>query len=107
MHRIMIAALLLSALPAAAQTRTPLEALIGPPIAAGDLGQARARGAVEVPLSTSAATQNGNSVGANSMTGTNSIAGSLSGNAGITTVFQNSGNNALFQNSTTLNITIR
>jgi hypothetical protein len=41
-----------------------------------------------------------------SATGTITTTGSVNNNMGITTVFQNSGNNSLFQQSTAINITV-
>ena len=49
----------------------------------------------------------GNQVGAGSVTGSNSISGSLNGNAGVTTVFQNTGNNTVFQAATSITINLR
>ena len=49
----------------------------------------------------------GNTVGSGSVTGGNNITGSLNSTGGFTTVFQNSGNNSLFQSVTTVNITLR
>ncbi|WP_137127772.1 hypothetical protein [Roseomonas sp. HF4] len=46
-------------------------------------------------------------VGANSATGSNMISGSLNGNAGITTVFQNTGNNTILQSATTVTVNMR
>lgn len=48
-----------------------------------------------------------NHVGAHSATGNNMIAGSLNGNAGITTVFQNTGNNTILQSATTVTVNMR
>ena len=48
----------------------------------------------------------GNAVGANSATGTITTTGSINNNTGFTTVFQNSGNNSLFQQSTSIYITV-
>lgn len=49
----------------------------------------------------------GNHVGSHSVTGSNTISGSLSGNAGVTTVFQNTGNNSVFQSATSITINMR
>ena len=49
----------------------------------------------------------GNSVIGTSATGTITTTGSVNNNMGITTVFQNSGNNSLFQQSTAINITLQ
>lgn len=48
----------------------------------------------------------GNAVIGSSATGTISTTNSVNNNSGITTVFQNSGNNSLFQQSTAINITL-
>ena len=48
----------------------------------------------------------GNSVSGNSDTGTITTTGSINNNTGFTTVFQNSGNNSLFQQSTSIYITV-
>jgi hypothetical protein len=48
----------------------------------------------------------GNSVIGTSATGTITTRDSVNNNMGITTVFQNSGNNSLFQQSTAITITI-
>ena len=48
----------------------------------------------------------GNAVIGNSATGTITTTGSINNNTGITTVFQNSGNNSLFQQTTSINITV-
>ena len=40
-------------------------------------------------------------------TGATGMQGSLNNNSGFTTVFQNTGNNVLFQSSTVVNITVR
>jgi hypothetical protein len=49
----------------------------------------------------------GNSVSGMSATGTITTTDSVNNNMGITTVFQNSGNNSLFQQSTAINITLQ
>jgi hypothetical protein len=48
----------------------------------------------------------GNSVTGTSDTGTITTTGSINNNTGFTTVFQNSGNNSLFQQTTSINITV-
>jgi hypothetical protein len=48
----------------------------------------------------------GNSVIGDSTTGTITTTGSINNNTGITTVFQNSGNNSLFQQTTSIVITL-
>ena len=49
----------------------------------------------------------GNAVTGTSTTGMISTTGSVNNNMGITTVFENSGNNSLFQQSTAINITLQ
>jgi hypothetical protein len=46
-------------------------------------------------------------VGPQSVTGSNSIIGSLNANAGITTVFQNTGNNTVLQSATSVIVNMR
>jgi hypothetical protein len=48
----------------------------------------------------------GNAVIGPSDTGSITTTGSINNNTGITTVFQNSGNNSLFQQTTSINITV-
>ena len=111
------AALLMSTSPGFAQTlrgptapdaraETAIGALFGTPVGTEELAGNRARGTD--PLAT---TLNQASFGGNTATGVSSgdaaMTGSVTGNSGFTTVFQNTGNNVLFQNSTTVNITLR
>ena len=49
----------------------------------------------------------GNAVTGTSTTGMITTTNSVNNNMGITTVFQNSGNNSLFQQSTAINITLQ
>jgi hypothetical protein len=76
------------------------------PLSVSELSRHAGRGDVE-PISVGSALVEGNAVGSNSVTGGNSITGSLNSTGGFTTVFQNSGNNSLFQSVTTVNITLR
>lgn len=76
------------------------------PLSAQELSRHAGRGDVE-PISVGSALVEGNTVGSGSVTGGNSITGSLNSTGGFTTVFQNSGNNSLFQSVTTVNITLR
>jgi hypothetical protein len=76
------------------------------PLSASELSRHAGRGDVE-PVSVGSALVEGNTVGSSSVTGGNNIAGSLNSTGGFTTVFQNSGNNSLFQSVTTVNITLR
>ena len=70
-----------------------------------ELSQQVARGVV-VENSISDGTVRANSVGAGSLTGTIANSNSINNNTGITTVFQNSGNNSLFQSSISISITV-
>jgi len=76
------------------------------PLSATELSRHAGRGDVE-PVSVGSALVEGNTVGSGSVTGGNNITGSLNNTGGFTTVFQNSGNNSLFQSVTTVNITLR
>jgi hypothetical protein len=69
-----------------------------------DLTRARARGSEQVPINQAELT--GNSA-INAITGSNSIASSFGNSGGIISVIQNTGNNSLFQHSTTVNVTAR
>lgn len=85
-----------------------LGALTGTAVPAVELGRQQARGltnfTVDGALSNGAVS--GNAVVGLSDTGTITTTGSINNNSGITTVFQNSGNNSLFQQTTTINITL-
>lgn len=76
------------------------------PLSAAELGRATGRGGLDLDA-VNAAIMRDNAVGPNSITGSNAITNSLNGNSGITTVFQNTGNNALFQSSTSVTINVR
>lgn len=81
-----------------------LGALSGTELHRAALGAQRAQG-----LLIQYASNNGNvtgSVDGKSVTGMVSASNSINGNAGITTVFQNSGNNTLLQNTMTINVTM-
>ena len=74
-------------------------------VSTAELGQQQARGiAVENAISNGTVTAN--SVGAGSSTGTITNNNSINNNVGITTVFQNTGNNSLFQASTSIFISV-
>lgn len=83
-----------------------LTALAGTIVQDAELGQGRARG---ILLNGAAATGlvGGNSVGASLITGLIVNTNSVNNNSGLTTVFQNTGNNSLFQSSTSIYITVR
>ncbi|MBW8268339.1 hypothetical protein [Caldovatus aquaticus] len=76
------------------------------PMDAADLARSSGRAGLSPEGGNIALLQN-NQVGANTATGNNTITGSLNGTAGVTTVFQNTGNNSLFQATTAINITVR
>lgn len=81
-----------------------LGALKGSELQGASLGRMRAQGVL-----IQGASNNGvvtGSVDGKSVTGMVGASNSINGNAGITTVFQNSGNNALIQNSMTINVTV-
>jgi hypothetical protein len=92
-----------------------LGALAGSAVPTAELNQQHARGVKSVNVDTSfnfdGALSNGalrgNSVTGTSDTGTITTTGSINNNTGFTTVFQNSGNNSLFQQTTSINITVR
>lgn len=76
------------------------------PLAAGELANTAGRAGLDVDRANQAILRD-NRVGDNTATGSNMITGSLNGNAGITTVFQNSGNNTILQSATTVSVTMR
>ncbi|HQT73364.1 MAG: hypothetical protein B7Z59_12940 [Acidiphilium sp. 37-67-22] len=88
-----------------AADRALSRALQGSELHGRALGQLRGSGIVIQDANTSGAVS-GASVGRGSVTGPISASNSVNGNAGITTVFQNSGNNALIQNTMTINVTL-
>jgi hypothetical protein len=86
-----------------------LGALAGAAVPAVELSRQHARGidtnyTFDGALSTGALSSN--AVVGPSNTGTITTTGSINNNTGITTVFQNSGNNSLFQQTTSINITV-
>jgi hypothetical protein len=91
-----------------------LAALEGTAVPAAQLGLEHARGVKTINVDTdinfdgslSLGSLRGNSVIGNSATGTITTSNSINNNTGITTVFQNSGNNSLFQQTTSINITV-
>ena len=97
---------------ATASTPGILGALAGAAVPPAELGRQHARGVassdtnytVDGALSNGAL--RGNTVFGPSNTGTITTTGSINNNTGITTVFQNSGNNSLFQQTTSINITV-
>jgi hypothetical protein len=95
-------------------SRMILGALAGTAVPAAELSRQHARGIGTINLDTnytfdgalSNGALRGNTVIGPSDTGSISTTGSINNNTGITTVFQNSGNNSLFQQTTAINITM-
>jgi hypothetical protein len=91
-----------------------LGALAGAAVPAAELSRQHARGIGTINLDTnytfdgalSNGALRGNTVVGPSDTGSISTTGSINNNTGITTVFQNSGNNSLFQQTTAINISV-
>lgn len=91
-----------------------LGALAGSVVPPTELSQQHARGATNINVDTTVNSDGsfnlgdvrGNAVSGNSATGTITTTGSINNNTGFTTVFQNSGNNSLFQQSTSIYITV-
>ncbi|ABQ31776.1 MULTISPECIES: hypothetical protein [Acidiphilium] len=81
-----------------------LGALKGNELHGAALGRLRAGGVVIQNATTDGSVSG--SVGRGAVTGTVSASNAINNNAGITTVFQNSGNNALIQNTMTINVTM-
>src|SRR5438477_11645719 len=95
-------------------TENILGALAGSVVPTTELSRQHARGSTNINLNTTVNSDGsfnlgdvrGNAVGVNSATGTITTTGSINNNTGFTTVFQNSGNNSLFQQSTSIYITV-
>jgi hypothetical protein len=98
-----------AATPASADGPLDPAALLGAPLGQAALSDLRARGTGEEGLPLGGAGNVGGLTGntAAGTTGTAVMEGSVLGNSGFTTVFQNTGNNVLFQNTTVVNITVR
>jgi hypothetical protein len=82
-----------------------VETLAGAALSATELAGEHARGLV-IGSAISDGTVTGNAVVGTSVTGAITNTNSINNNVGITTVFQNSGNNSLFQQSTSIFITV-
>ena len=87
--------------------------LAGSRVPAAELSSQHARGSTNIKIdaagdggSFSDGAVRGNLVMGTSATGTITTTDSVNNNVGITTVFQNSGNNSLFQQSTAITISI-
>jgi hypothetical protein len=95
-------------------TANILGALAGSAVLTAELSQQHARGTTNINVDTTVNSDgsfnlgnvHGNAVSGNSATGTITTTGSINNNTGFTTVFQNSGNNSLFQQSTSIYITV-
>src|SRR6266403_4239155 len=91
-----------------------LSALAGAAVSPAELGRQHARGIKNIDVGTnytfdgalSNGALRGNAVIGPSDTGSITTTGSINNNTGITTVFQNSGNNSLFQQTTSINVTV-
>jgi hypothetical protein len=91
-----------------------LSALAGAAVPPAELSRQHARGIKNIDVGTnntfdgalSNGALRGNAVIGPSDTGSITTTGSINNNTGITTVFQNSGNNSLFQQTTSINIAV-
>jgi hypothetical protein len=101
-----------------AGARSILSGLAGSAVPTTELNSEHARGSTNIRVDAASASGgngasfdnglvHGNSVSGMSVTGGVSANNSINNNMGITTVFQNSGNNSLFQQSTAINITLQ
>jgi hypothetical protein len=89
---------------------------LGAAVPTAELNKQHARGSTNIDVkNTTLQTEDGafnngalrgNSVIGSSATGTITATNSVNNNTGFTTVFQNSGNNSMFQQSTSINITL-
>jgi hypothetical protein len=95
--------------------RNIIDELARSAVTPSDLTSQHARGSTNINVNTTTAgdgasftdgTVRGNAVIGSSTTGLINTTNSVNNNMGITTVFQNSGNNSLFQQSTAITITI-
>jgi hypothetical protein len=95
-----------------------ISVLAGSAVPTAELNSEHARGSANIKIDAASASGgngssvdsglvHGNAVIGTSATGTITTQGSVNNNMGITTVFQNSGNNSLFQQSTAINITLQ
>lgn len=82
-----------------------LDVLAGTAVPPAQLGAERARG-VFIGSASNDAAMIDNTVGPGSHTGTITNNSSINNNTGVTTVFQNTGNNSIIQNSTAIYITV-
>ena len=101
-----------------AGARGIISVLAGSAVPTAELNSQHARGSTNIKVDAATASGgngssfdnglvHGNAVTGTSTTGAIATTGSINNNMGITTVFQNSGNNSLFQQSTAINITLQ
>ena len=101
-----------------AGARGIISVLAGSAVPTAELNSQHARGSTNIKVDAATASGgngssfdnglvHGNAVTGTSTTGTITTTSSVNNNMGITTVFQNSGNNSLFQQSTAINITLQ
>jgi hypothetical protein len=101
-----------------AGARGIISVLAGSAVPTTELNSEHARGATNIKIDAANASGgngssfdnglvHGNAVTGTSTTGMITTTNSVNNNMGITTVFQNSGNNSLFQQSTAINITVQ
>jgi len=95
-----------------------ISVLAGSAVPTAELNKEHARGSTNIKMDAATASGgngasfdaglvHGNAVTGTSTTGMITTTNSVNNNMGITTVFQNSGNNSLFQQSTAINITLQ
>jgi hypothetical protein len=88
-----------------AEERRDLQSALGAALSPAELSGTRARGlTINGPLN--AAEMTGN-MATNVVTGNNTITGSFANSGGLINVFQNTGNNSLFQISTIVNVNLQ
>lgn len=90
--------------------------LAGSAVPSAELGTQHARGIKNISIDTNYTADTGSALSAGSLknnavigtsdTGMITTTGSINNNTGITTVFQNTGNNSLFQQTTSINISL-
>jgi len=101
-----------------AGAQSVISILAGSAVPTAELNGQHARGSTNIKVDTASSSGgngssfdnglvHGNAVTGTSTTGMISTTNSVNNNMGITTVFQNSGNNSLFQQSTAINITLQ
>ena len=90
----------------AVDSNTGTFAVLGAPVPVAQLKAARARGEIVVSAASNGSVGN-NTVSGSSVTGTITDSQSIQNNSGFTTVQQNTGNNALLQNSTSIYVSVK